>query len=97
MHKSALHRAPFMRTTLDLDDALLTQAKRLAAEKHISLTRLIEESLSLRLRDASSARPATKLPGLPVFAGQGGLQPHIRDPKSQRAILDALDEDIAAP
>jgi hypothetical protein len=34
-----------MRTTLDIDDAVLRQAKRLAAEEGKSLTRVIEEAL----------------------------------------------------
>jgi len=39
-----------MKTTLNLNDALLTQAKALAAQQRTSLTRLIEEGLQLRLR-----------------------------------------------
>jgi hypothetical protein len=80
-----------MRTTLDIDDGLLMQAKSLAASEHTSLTRLIEESLSLRLRVAQAA--ASKMHRvLPVHAGRGGLQPTIRNTLSQRALLDAADE-----
>jgi hypothetical protein len=38
-----------MRTTLDIDDAVLRQAKKLAAEEGKSLTRVIEEALRERL------------------------------------------------
>lgn len=38
-----------MRTTLDLNDALLRQAKRLAAEEGKTLTRVVEEALRERL------------------------------------------------
>ena len=39
-----------MKTTLDLNDQLLADAKSLAAQQRSSLTRLIEEGLQLRLR-----------------------------------------------
>lgn len=39
-----------MKTTLDLNDQLLADAKALAARQRTSLTRLIEEGLQLRLR-----------------------------------------------
>lgn len=81
-----------MRTTLDIDDGLLTQAKSFAAREHTSLTRLIEESLSLRLRAAQTVRPDACHLMLPVYAGRGGLQPSVRDTLSQRALLDAADE-----
>jgi len=81
-----------MRTTLDIDDALLIQAKSLAAKEHTSLTRLIEESLSLRLRSAKTS-PSAKAPKpLPVYAGRGGLRPMVRDSVSHRALLDAADD-----
>ncbi|MDP1654057.1 MAG: DUF6364 family protein [Rhodocyclaceae bacterium] len=81
-----------MRTTLDIDDGLLRQAKSFAAREHTSLTRLIEESLSLRLRAAQTSTSGKPRPALPVFAGRDGLRPTIRDTLSQRALLDAADE-----
>jgi hypothetical protein len=85
-----------MRTTLDIDDRLLMQAKSFAATANTSLTRLIEESLALLLRAAQTATVSQVRPSLPVYAGRGGLQPTIRDTLSQRALLDAADEsDIA--
>lgn len=39
-----------MRTTLNLNNDLLAEAKAFAAREHLSLTRLIEEGLALRLR-----------------------------------------------
>jgi len=39
-----------VRTTLDLNDDLLAEAKAFAARDKLSLTRLIEERLALRLR-----------------------------------------------
>ena len=72
-----------MRITLNIDEKLLIQAKLYAAKEHISLTRLIEESLSLRLRTIQA---------LPVYAGHGGLRPTVIDSLSHRALLDAADE-----
>lgn len=53
-----------MRTTVDLPDHLLVDAKKLAAERHIPLTRLFEESLRAYLGD-HRARAAEKAPPLP--------------------------------
>lgn len=81
-----------MRTTLDIDDNLLQQAKQLAAREHTSLTRLIEEGLAARLRSTGKAPDTASHVCLPVFVGQGGLQPAIRDTRSHQAMLDALDD-----
>jgi hypothetical protein len=81
-----------MRTTLNIDDGLLSQAKAFAAREHTSLTRLIEESLSIRLRAAQTVQTDARRPVLPVYACHGGLQPVIHDTLSQRALLDAADE-----
>jgi hypothetical protein len=80
-----------MKTTLDIDDRLLREAKAAAAKEQKSLTRLIEEGLALRLRAA--ARPPRKgLVKLPLLPGNGGFLPGI-DPKSNKSILDAIDDD----
>jgi hypothetical protein len=80
-----------MKTTLDINDSLLANAKALAAQQQTSLTRLIEEGLQLRLR---SSRITTK-PGkrkLPVFNGRGGMVAGI-NPISNKAMLDAAGDD----
>ena len=80
-----------MKTTLDLNDQLLADAKALAAHQRTSLTRLIEEGLQLRLR-AGSAEPAKPRKRLPVFHGRGGLVADL-DPRRTKAMLDALGDD----
>ena len=80
-----------MKTTLDINDALLANAKSLAARQRTSLTRLIEEGLQLRLRCTPPAAKAGK-PKIPVFKGRGGLVPGL-DPSSNKAMLDAADDD----
>jgi hypothetical protein len=77
-----------MKTTLDLNDALLTRAKTLAAQQRTSLTRLIEEGLQLRLR---AQRTRAKRVRLPVYRGKGGLAPGL-DGTRNRAMLDAADQ-----
>lgn len=47
-----------MRTTLDIDDELLKNAKKAAAERGIPLRRVVEDGLSLLLR--RSPRPARR-------------------------------------
>jgi hypothetical protein len=80
-----------VKTTLNINDQLLIDAKALAARQRTSLTRLIEEGLALRLRvqPASAARVRVRLP---VFKGRGGLVEHV-NPVSNKALLKALGDD----
>jgi hypothetical protein len=78
-----------MKTTLNLNDALLTQAKALAAQQRTSLTRLIEEGLQSRLRERDAPVKAIRIP---VHRGKGGLAPGL-DGLSNKAMLDAADHD----
>ena len=80
-----------MKTTLDLNDQLLADAKALAAQQRTSLTRLIEEGLQLRLR-AEAAGPARGKGRLPVYKGRGGLVAGV-DPRSNKSLLEALGDD----
>jgi hypothetical protein len=80
-----------MKTTLDINDNLLAEAKALAARQRTSLTRLIEEGLQLRLRARAQAAGRTGV-RLPVFKGRGGLVAGV-DPLSNKAMLDALGDD----
>lgn len=80
-----------MKTTLDLNDQLLADAKALAAQQRTTLTRLIEEGLQLRLRARSGSAQAGRV-RLPVFKGQGGLVAGV-NPLSNKALLKALDDD----
>lgn len=79
-----------MKTTLDLNDQLLADAKALAAQQRTTLTRLVEEGLQLRLRaQAASKRRRVRLP---VYAGRGGLVAGV-NPLSNKALLEALGDD----
>ena len=79
-----------MKTTLEINDTLLADAKVLAARQRTSLTRLVEEGLQMRLR-AQAEAPRGKL-RLPVFKGRGGLVASV-DPLSNQALMQALDDD----
>lgn len=80
-----------MKTTLDINDALLANAKALAAQQRTSLTRLIEEGLELRLRSSRAAAKVRRR-SLPVFKGRGGLVVGV-NPISNKAMLDAAGDD----
>lgn len=78
-----------MKTTLDLNDALVAEAKAVAARQRTSLTRLIEEGLQLRLRARKQAAVPVRVP---VHHGKGGLAAGL-DGLSNKALLDAADHD----
>lgn len=81
-----------MRTTIDLPDELLRQARLRAAEEETTLTALLADGLRLRLeRDASRRAPRP----LPVSHASGGMRPGI-DPTSNASLLDAADDGCAA-
>ena len=80
-----------MKTTLNLSDQLLADAKSLAAQQRTSLTRLIEEGLMWRLRPQTAVAQRDKV-RLPVFKGRGGLVTGL-NPLSNKALLDALGDD----
>jgi hypothetical protein len=78
-----------MKTTLDFHDALLAEAKALAARQRVSLTRLIEEGLRMRLRAADAPALKKRRP-MPVFNGKSGLAAGLTG-LSTRELLDAAD------
>ena len=80
-----------MKTTLDINDSLLADAKAVAARQRTSLTRLIEEGLRLRLRSAHAITKIRKQK-IPIFKGRGGLAAGL-NPSSNKAMLDAADDD----
>jgi len=81
-----------MRTTVDLPDELLRQARR-AADEGTTLTALLADGLRLRLAPPTTGSRRGRR--LPVSKLGGGLQPWI-DPASNASLLDAADDDGAA-
>lgn len=82
-----------MRTTVDLPDELLRQARKRAAEEGTTLTALLADGLRLRLGGVVPRR--RRPPRLPISTVGGGLHPWI-DPASNASLLDAADDDGAA-
>jgi hypothetical protein len=78
---------PCMRTTLDISDPLLAEAKSLAAQRGLSLKALIEEALRERLRARSDGRRVTEQ--LPTYSGQG-LQAGV-DLTDSAELLEVMD------
>ena len=78
-----------MRTTIRLDDGLLDEARRAAAEHGTTLTAIIEESLRERLarRRAATRTQYTRLP----TAGEGGTLPGV-DLDDSASLLDVMDD-----
>jgi hypothetical protein len=79
-----------MKTTLNIQDQLLTNAKSAAAMQQTTLTRLIEEGLMMRLA-VPAKKPSARKVLLPVMNGKGGMRSGI-DPTSNRSLFDAMDK-----
>ena len=81
-----------MRTTININDALLAEAKQVAARTGRSLTDVVEDAL----RESLHRRyPATRRAiDLPVF-GEGGTRPGV-DLDDSAALLDLMDQDDRA-
>jgi hypothetical protein len=78
-----------MKTTLNLSDELVAQATALATQERITLTKMIEEGLVLRLRRQKN-RASRKFKELPVSQRRGGLCPGI-DGTNNQSLFDAAD------
>ena len=77
-----------MRTTLVLDDQLIRQAKRRAAERNTTLSAVVNDALRESLRE----RPPRARPfRLITFAGTGGRVGH--EPEDLKKVLDDEDSD----
>ncbi len=75
-----------MRTTVAVDDHLLTAAKRRARERGQTLGQVIEGALRREFAEPVSRKPVA----VPVFQGGGGPLPGV-DLRSNRALREALD------
>jgi plasmid stability protein len=82
-----------MRTTINIDDDLLAEARQVAARTGRSLTAVVEDALreSLHRRHL----PARRAVELPTF-GEGGVQPGV-DLDDSAALLELLQHDDATP
>jgi hypothetical protein len=81
-----------MRTTLELDEALVTRAGAVAAREGVPIHRFIEQLIEEGLAQRP-APPANDLPPLPILPGTGGLMPGV-DPLSNASLYGDEDERI---
>ncbi len=77
-----------MRTTIRLQDKLLEQAKRKAAEEGRTLTSLVEEGLMIVLAEPEQKEQRRTV--LPVSKASGGVLPGV-DINNSASLLDVLD------
>jgi hypothetical protein len=78
-----------MRTTLNLDDHLLSEAKLLARRSGTTLTALVEDALRERLARRVAASPAVPV-RLPTVGGNGLLPGvDLDDSAGLRELMDA--------
>ena len=79
-----------MRTTIILNDRLVAEAKRLAAERNTTLSEIVNEALRARLAHPSVPQSTVNF-RMPVFRGQG---PRV---DSTPAELSRIGEDEELP
>ncbi len=75
-----------MRTTLNLDDSVMTRLKEEAARRGCTMSELMESALRMML---DAPRRPTKLPPLPSFHS-GGMRVDVAD---REALYRAMEED----
>jgi hypothetical protein len=80
-----------MRTTIRLDDQLLTETKQLAARTGRTLTAVIEDALRQVLAQSDERRSSRPFK-LTTF-GRDGLQPGV-DLDDSAALLDLMESDV---
>ena len=77
-----------MRTTIRLEDSLLAEAKKIAAEKGATLTSVIENAL--RQSFAQQKRAASRGRVRFTTSGKGGLRPGV-DLDDSAALFDLME------
>lgn len=78
-----------MKTTLNLNDQLLRQAKASARKRGVTLTRFVEEALRAQLM--SNDRPETRHKLDPPVVS--GVKPPAVDVSNRDALRDFMDEE----
>lgn len=78
-----------MRTTININDALLRMAKLRAAETHRTLTAVIEDALRLAIEGKSLSEPGRRV-NIPT-SGSGGMLAGV-DLDDMSSILDRMED-----
>lgn len=82
-----------MRTTIDLPDTLLHQAKQLALDADRTLSEVIADALLHELSRRNDPQRGRKLTELPIFRGGRGLRTGVDS--SSNAAMQGLADEIA--
>lgn len=83
-----------MRTTVRLNDELMSAVKRYAVERNATLTAIIEQALRELLSRRARVKPRKPVT-LPTFKGRG-LQPGV-DLHNSAALLERMERRDEAP
>lgn len=79
--------------TIAIDEAIVRQARVRAIQEGTSVSAKVREFLAGYAQSQPALADAPRQPPrLPVFAGAGGLQPHI-DPSSNQSLLRAAGDE----
>ena len=68
--EAGIHQYAYMRTTLDLPDALLKRAKIEAVQRGTSLRELVGAALERELKQPTGPKPARKRARFPIFGSK---------------------------
>lgn len=83
-----------MRTTLNIDDSVLADAKRLAADRRTTVTALVEEALRLEVLRARQGKRGDR-PELPTFGAPGGGPLDGVDLDDSAGLRDRMDNGVS--
>ena len=81
-----------MRTTVDVDPELLQAAKKQAADRHATLSVVVEDALRESFARRESGRRAGSVT-LTADRSRGGLRPAV-DLDNNAALLDVMDDSL---
>jgi hypothetical protein len=84
-----MRQGEVMRTTLNLDESVLAELKRLAVETHRTVSAVAEDAIREALARRRERRNGTTVE-LPTFRGRG-VRPGV-DLDNDAALLDRMDE-----
>ncbi len=76
-----------MKTTLNIDNAVMAQLKREAARQGRTMSEMVETALRLMLRSQRKQGPLPPLPPLPTFRSGGALV----DISDRQALYQAME------
>lgn len=82
-----------IRTTIRLNNALMSQVKKFILERNLTFTALVCQALITHMNSEKLKKPKKKKFTLPVFKGKGGLQPGV-DINNSAALYDLLDKGL---